>query len=200
MQRPGAVLSRAQLEDRLYGWQDSVESNAVEVYIHGLRRKLGADCHQDTARRGILPAQMTVSIRARLLITLLALATSVSLLAGVLTYRQVLAESSTLFDYQLRQMALSLQKSGHARAAYRSAARSGRCRLRRADLGSVRRSRLSIPPWFARNRAARAGLRGSASFRGRRGARMGCRRSRVPSRWLSPCVCGKRWRDPAPFA
>jgi two-component system, OmpR family, response regulator len=43
MQRPGAVLSRAQLEDRLYGWSDSVESNAVEVYIHGLRRKLGAD-------------------------------------------------------------------------------------------------------------------------------------------------------------
>src|SRR5690349_17258254 len=49
------------------------------------------------------------SIRARLLITLLALTTSVSLLAGVLTYRQVLAESSTLFDYQLRQMALSLR-------------------------------------------------------------------------------------------
>jgi two-component system OmpR family response regulator len=43
MQRPGAVLSRAQLEDRLYSWKDSVESNAVEVYIHGLRRKLGAD-------------------------------------------------------------------------------------------------------------------------------------------------------------
>ncbi len=43
MQRPGAVLSRAQLEDRLYGWGESVESNAVEVYVHGLRRKLGAD-------------------------------------------------------------------------------------------------------------------------------------------------------------
>lgn len=43
MQRPGAVLSRAQLEDRLYSWKDSVESNAVEVYIHGLRRKLGSD-------------------------------------------------------------------------------------------------------------------------------------------------------------
>jgi DNA-binding response OmpR family regulator len=43
LQRPGAVLSRAQLEDRLYGWDESVESNAVEVYIHGLRRKLGAD-------------------------------------------------------------------------------------------------------------------------------------------------------------
>ena len=44
LQRPGAVLSRAQLEDRLYGWSDSIESNAVEVYIHGLRRKLGSDC------------------------------------------------------------------------------------------------------------------------------------------------------------
>jgi DNA-binding response OmpR family regulator len=43
LQRPGAVLSRAQLEDRLYGWRDSVESNAIEVYIHGLRRKLGSD-------------------------------------------------------------------------------------------------------------------------------------------------------------
>ena len=41
--RPGAILSRAQLEDKLYGWSDSVESNAVEVHIHSLRRKLGAD-------------------------------------------------------------------------------------------------------------------------------------------------------------
>lgn len=52
---------------------------------------------------------MTASIRTRLLITLLAIATSVSLLAGWLTYRQALAESATLFDYQLRQMALSLR-------------------------------------------------------------------------------------------
>jgi len=43
MLRPGAILSRAQLEDRLYGWGDAVESNAVSVYIHQLRRKLGAD-------------------------------------------------------------------------------------------------------------------------------------------------------------
>jgi two-component system OmpR family response regulator len=40
--RPGTVLSRAQLEDKLYGWGDEVSSNAVEVYIHGLRKKLGA--------------------------------------------------------------------------------------------------------------------------------------------------------------
>ena len=41
--RPGMVLSRQQLEDKLYGWGDEVSSNAVEVYIHGLRKKLGAD-------------------------------------------------------------------------------------------------------------------------------------------------------------
>ena len=38
--RPGTILSRAQLEDRLYGWGGEIESNAVEVYIHSLRRKL----------------------------------------------------------------------------------------------------------------------------------------------------------------
>jgi DNA-binding response OmpR family regulator len=43
MERPGTILSRAQLEDRLYGWGESVESNAIEVYVHGLRRKLGSD-------------------------------------------------------------------------------------------------------------------------------------------------------------
>ena len=41
--RPGLVLSRQQLEDKLYGWGDEVSSNAVEVYIHGLRKKLGPD-------------------------------------------------------------------------------------------------------------------------------------------------------------
>ena len=41
--RPGRVLSRTQLEDKLYGWKDEISSNAVEVYIHGLRRKLGAE-------------------------------------------------------------------------------------------------------------------------------------------------------------
>ncbi|MCM5571406.1 response regulator [Burkholderiaceae bacterium FT117] len=49
--RPGAVLSRAQLEDRLYGWDDAIDSNAVEVYIHGLRRKLGRDFIRN--RRGV---------------------------------------------------------------------------------------------------------------------------------------------------
>ncbi|MEP6873166.1 MAG: response regulator transcription factor [Burkholderiales bacterium] len=51
MQRPGALLSRAQLEDRLYGWGEEIESNAVSVYIHQLRRKLGAEFIQNV--RGV---------------------------------------------------------------------------------------------------------------------------------------------------
>ena len=41
--RPGAILSRNDLEDRIYGWGEEVESNAVEFLIHALRRKLGSE-------------------------------------------------------------------------------------------------------------------------------------------------------------
>lgn len=43
MNRPGAVLSRAELEDRIYGWNEEVDSNVIEYIIHNLRRKLGQD-------------------------------------------------------------------------------------------------------------------------------------------------------------
>ncbi|WP_114228603.1 MULTISPECIES: response regulator [Sphingomonas] len=43
MEQPGRVLSRPQLEERLYGWQDEIESNAIEVHIHNLRGKLGRE-------------------------------------------------------------------------------------------------------------------------------------------------------------
>jgi DNA-binding response OmpR family regulator len=43
LRHPGNVLSRERLEESLYGWNDEVASNAVEVHIHHLRRKLGAD-------------------------------------------------------------------------------------------------------------------------------------------------------------
>ncbi|RPI41312.1 MAG: DNA-binding response regulator [Betaproteobacteria bacterium] len=49
--RPGTIFSRAQLEEKLYGWKDEISSNAVEVYIHGLRKKLGADLIQNV--RGV---------------------------------------------------------------------------------------------------------------------------------------------------
>ncbi|HKT95359.1 MAG TPA: response regulator transcription factor [Paraburkholderia sp.] len=41
--RPGAILSRSELEDRIYGWGEEVESNVIEFLIHALRRKLGSD-------------------------------------------------------------------------------------------------------------------------------------------------------------
>ena len=49
--RHGMIFSRAQLEEKLYSWKDSVSSNAVEVYIHGLRKKLGQDLIQNV--RGV---------------------------------------------------------------------------------------------------------------------------------------------------
>ncbi|MDR6846915.1 response regulator [Sphingomonas sp. BE137] len=43
LERQGQVLSKNQLEERLYGWQEEIESNAIEVHIHKLRVKLGRD-------------------------------------------------------------------------------------------------------------------------------------------------------------
>jgi two-component system response regulator QseB len=51
LERPGRPLSRAQLEERLYGWGEEVESNAVEVHVHALRKKLGA--HWIRTLRGV---------------------------------------------------------------------------------------------------------------------------------------------------
>ena len=83
LQRPGAVLSRAQLEDRLYGWSEGIESNAVEVYVHGLRRKLGNDAIRTLRGVGyFVPKELMISIRARLLMALLAVVIVTSLLAG----------------------------------------------------------------------------------------------------------------------
>jgi two-component system OmpR family response regulator len=50
--RPGAVLSRAQLEEKLFSWKDDISSNAVEVYVHGLRKKLGSDFIQNVRGLG----------------------------------------------------------------------------------------------------------------------------------------------------
>ena len=49
--KPKHIVSRAQIEDRLYGWEQDVESNAVEVHIHNLRKKIGASVIQ--TKRGL---------------------------------------------------------------------------------------------------------------------------------------------------
>jgi len=51
LERPGQVWSRSQLEERLYGWGEEVESNAVEVHIHNLRKKLAPEFIQNV--RGV---------------------------------------------------------------------------------------------------------------------------------------------------
>lgn len=43
MKRPGTILSRSQIESSIYGWGEEVQSNAVDVLIHGLRKKFGKD-------------------------------------------------------------------------------------------------------------------------------------------------------------
>lgn len=43
LENPGVIYSRSQLEEKIYSWNDEVESNAVEVHIHTIRRKFGAD-------------------------------------------------------------------------------------------------------------------------------------------------------------
>jgi two-component system OmpR family response regulator len=50
--RPGAILSRHDLEQRIYGWGQEVESNAVEFLIHSLRRKLGAQAIRNVRGAG----------------------------------------------------------------------------------------------------------------------------------------------------
>lgn len=51
MEKPGAVLSRDKLEEKLYGWGDEIASNTVQVYVHYLRKKFGADVIQNV--RGV---------------------------------------------------------------------------------------------------------------------------------------------------
>lgn len=43
LDEPGQVMSKAKLEEKIYGWDEEIESNTIEVYIHALRKKLGQD-------------------------------------------------------------------------------------------------------------------------------------------------------------
>lgn len=54
MERPGTILSRGQIEDRIYGWSEEIQSNAVDVLIHGLRRRFGKDIIRNVRGAGWL--------------------------------------------------------------------------------------------------------------------------------------------------
>jgi two-component system OmpR family response regulator len=59
MVRPGAILSRSELEDRVYGWGEEVESNAVEFLIHSLRRKLSSDVIRNVRGAGWMVSKIS---------------------------------------------------------------------------------------------------------------------------------------------
>lgn len=61
--RPGVILTRSELEARIYGWNEEVESNAIDFFIHCLRRKLGADAVKNVRGAGWLVAKATESGR-----------------------------------------------------------------------------------------------------------------------------------------
>jgi len=56
--RPGAILTRAELEERIYGWNEEVESNAVDFLIHGVRKKLGARSIKNVRGAGWMVAKL----------------------------------------------------------------------------------------------------------------------------------------------
>lgn len=55
--RPGAILTRAQLEESIYGWNEEVESNAIDFLIHGLRKKLGSEAIKNVRGAGWMVAK-----------------------------------------------------------------------------------------------------------------------------------------------
>ncbi len=57
--RPGAILNRTQLEESIYGWNEEVESNAIDFLIHGLRKKLGSDTIKNVRGAGWMVAKNT---------------------------------------------------------------------------------------------------------------------------------------------
>ena len=66
LDRPGVVLSIPQLEEKMYGWQEEVGSNTVEVYIHALRKKLGSELIRNVRGVGyMVPKPSTTTAETR---------------------------------------------------------------------------------------------------------------------------------------
>ena len=144
LERPGAALSKAQLEERIYRWGDEVESNAVEVHIHNLRKKLGSRGDPHAARRRLCacvsvgPPPMS-SIRRTLLAWLLAGLAAIALAASSATYVAARREVGELLDLQLKQLAYSTRIDDLLRGR-RPASTRATSRTRRASPSSSRRS------------------------------------------------------------
>ena len=110
LEKPGVILSRAQLEEKLYGWNEEVGSNAVEVHIHNPAEKTGERHHSEYPWCRICGWKNHVkSIRRYLLIWLLPTSVIGGLIASVFIYLSIQDEVDELFDAQIRIVALTIQ-------------------------------------------------------------------------------------------
>lgn len=101
MIRPGAILSRQELEDRIYGWNEEVESNAVEFLIHAsLAQAAGQHYHQERQGGGMdgLQGKLTNSLQFRLAAALSALVIALALGAGTFSFWTAFEEANELQD------------------------------------------------------------------------------------------------------
>lgn len=119
MRKAGGLVTRAEIEEELYGFEDDIASNAIEVHIHNLRRKLGrtslptskdAVTASATGVRGERPW----SLRRRMAIAVAGAACAVFLLLGLLVYRAVAGSTAAQLDEMLQQQAvLALRYADH---------------------------------------------------------------------------------------
>ena len=109
LERPGAIVSRTQLEERIYGWGEEVTSNAVEVLIHGVRRKAGAEVIRNVRGLGwrVAGRPVVTSLRRHLLLWLVPVFLAAALIAVGCTYYMFGAMVSWFMDSQMQVLAES---------------------------------------------------------------------------------------------
>jgi len=123
LEHPGRPISRSRLEERLYGWSGQAESNAVVGPRPLSAPQAGSRLDQDSARRRLHGSETAVrSIRRTLMATLLAAVTAVTLAAALFAYRMARQQMDAIFDYHLRQLALSLRSHRQLRERRQSTA------------------------------------------------------------------------------
>ena len=108
VERPGMILSRRQIEEKIYGWGEEVESNAVDVLIHSIRKKFDKDIVRNV-RGGLADPEGPElnSIRRTALLWMTGLLAIAGLCAFVVAYELARKEAADFLDGQLRQIALN---------------------------------------------------------------------------------------------
>ena len=122
MDRPGTVLSKSDLEAKLYGWQEEVESNTVEVHVHKLRSENRTGQDRDPARDRLPDEARRImnSLKGRLFLILVAATSLIWLAATCWIYVGATREIESVLDARLQEaarMVLSLASGNGAAAA-----------------------------------------------------------------------------------